>query len=391
MKNRLIFKAVISSLLVGTPVAVFAQDMEANANAYADNESGIDSMNATYQSYFGVTSSTGSDDTVYDMSFNNGGNVYQDKSSISTAINYTDTTAAQKIGYASNLCATQVAYNTLKAKGVALSADQEARYERVRDKFCLLVTRAAKLQQRIEKFNEIKDNGITLFQRYARATPSYDQHDRTIQMGMQLQFYPFIWGVCGSPDGDQTTTITTELDYCKSNMKSVASGLSSKGLDKNKLEERFVYASWLQWSDDDRQPLNVVKRLREMKGSDTGSCGKIIPIKIIYGGHVTATLYLGVDSIDGDTIKLKACAVFHYSGDDKTVGLGTISFTAPFGYLGQLEAMRDKAKDNVSAKVESKIDARVSNLLGDKSKMQSMLYTIDKMKTLMETIKQQAA
>jgi hypothetical protein len=391
MKNRLIFKALISSLLVGTPAAVFAQDMEANASAYADNESGIDSMNASYQSYFGVTSSTGSDDTVYDMSFNNGGNVYQDKSSISTAINYTDTTAAQKIGYASNLCATQVAYNTLKAKGVALSADQEARYERVRDKFCLLVTRAAKLQQRIEKFNDIKTNGITLFQRYARATPSYDGYDRTIQMGMQLQFYPFISNICGSPDGDQTTTITTELDYCKKNMKSVASGLSAKGLDKSKLEERFVYASWLQWSDDDRQPLNVVKRLREMKGSDTGSCGKIIPIKIIYGGHVTATLYLGVDSIDGDTINLKACAVFHYSGDDKTVGLGTVSFTAPFGYLGQLEAMRDKAKDNVSAKVESKIDARVSNLLGDKSKMQSMLYTIDKMKTLMETIKQQAA
>jgi hypothetical protein len=174
-------------------------------------------------------------------------------------------------------------------------------------------------------------------------------------------------------------------------MKSAASGLSSKGLDKSKLEERFVYASWLQWSDDGRQPLNVVKRLREMKGSDTGSCGKTIPIKIIYGGHVTATLYLGVDSIDGDTINLKACAVFHYSGDDKTVGLGTVSFTAPFGYLGQLEAMRDKAKDNVSAKVVSKIDARVSNLLGDKSKVQSMLYTIDKMKTLMETIKQQAA
>jgi hypothetical protein len=391
MKNRRIFKVLISSVLVGAPVNAFAQDMEANASAYADYESDVDNVNASYQSYFAVKDPTGSDDTVYDMSFNNGGNVYQDKSSISTAIKYTDTTAAQKIGYASNLCATQVAYNTLKAKGVALSADQEARYERVRDKFCLLVSRAAKLQQRIEKFNDVKTNGITLFQRYARATPSYDGHDRTIQMGMQLQFYPFISNICGSPDGDQTTTITTELDYCKSNMKSVASGLSAKGLDKSKLEERFVYASWLQWSDDDRQPLNVVKRLREMKGSDTGSCGKIIPIKIIYGGHVTATLYLGVDSIDGDTINLKACAVFHYSGDDKTVGLGTVSFTAPFGYLGQLEAMRDKAKDNVSAKVESKIDARVSNLLGDKSKMQSMLYTIDKMKTLMETIKQQAA
>lgn len=384
-------KLATCALLIGTSGSALAQDIEANASAYADYESSIDTMNTAYQGYFGVTSSSGSDDTVYDMSFNNGGNLYQDNvNSKWTTINYTDTSAAQKIGYASNLCATQVAYSTLKAKGVALSDEQEARYERVRDKFCLLVSRAAKLQQRIEKFNAIKDNGITLFQRYARATPSYDGHDRTIQMGMQLQFYPFISGVCGSPDGDQTTTITTELNYCASNMKSVASGLSSKGLDKNKLEERFVYASWLQWSDDGRQPLNVVKRLREMKGSDTGSCGKIIPIKIIYGGHVTATLYLGVDSIDGDTINLKACAVFHYSGDDKTVGLGTVSFTAPFGYLGQLEAMRDKAKDNVSAKVESKIDARVSNLLGDKTKMQSMLYTIDKMKTLMETIKKQS-
>lgn len=392
MKISNAFKAATCALLIGTSSAAFAQSIEDNASAYADYETSVDTMNSSYQSYFGVTSSKASDDTVYDMSFNNGGNVYQDNvNSKWTSISYSNKTAAQKIGYANDLCATQVVYSTLKAKGVALSDEQEARYERVRDKFCLLVSRAAKLQQRIEKFNEIKDNGITLFQRYARATPSYDGHDRTIQMGMQLQFFPFISNICGSPDGDYATTITTEFNYCKSNMKSVASGLGSKGLDKNKLEERFVYASWLQWSDDGRQPLNVVKRLREMKGTDTGSCGKFIPIRIIYGGHVTATLYLGVDGIDGDTINLKACAVFHYSGDDKTVGLGKISFTAPFGYLGQLEAMRDKAKDNVSAKVESKIDARVSDLLGNKSKVQSMLYTIDKMKTLMETIKQQSA
>lgn len=391
MRMHGLCKVLVGSLLIGTSAAAFAQDITANASAYADYETDIDSAHASYQSYFQVKDTTGADDTVYNMSFSNGGNVYKNADSAANPISYTNATAAQKIGYASDLCTTQVAYNTLKAKGAALSADQEAQYTRVHDKFCLLVSRAAKLQQRIEKFNQIKDNGVTLFQRYAKATPSYDGYDRTIQMGMQLQFFPFISNVCGSPDGDQTTTITMDLEYCKSNMKSVASGLSSKGLDKSKLEERFVYASWLQWSDDDRQPLNVVKRLREMKGSDTGSCGKIIPIKIIYGGRVTATLYLGVDSIDGDTINLKACAVFHYSGDNKTVGLGTVSFTAPFGYLGQLEAMRDKAKDNVSAKVESKIDARVSNLLGDKTKIQSMLYTIDKMKTLMETIKQQAA
>ncbi len=389
MKTYKKFKLASIALLMGTSGAGFAQNIDANANAYAEYESSIDSINTTYQSYFPVKDPKGADDIVYDISFNNNGNLYQDNvNSKSTPINYSDASAAQKIGYASNLCASQIAYNTLKAKGVALTSEQEAKYERVRDKFCLLVSRAAKLQQRIEKFNAIKDNGITLFQRYARNTPKYDGHERTIQMGMQLQFYPFISNVCGSPDGDQTTTI--DLDYCKSNMKSAASGISAKGIDKNKLEERFVYASWLQWSDDGRQPLNVVKSFREMKGADTGSCGKIIPIKIIYGGTVTATLYLGVDSISGDTIKMKACAVFHWSGDDKWVNIGDVSFQAPFGYLGQLEAMRDKAKDNATAKVQSKIDARVSNLLGDKTKMESMLYTIDKMKTLMETIKKQA-
>lgn len=390
MKIFKLTRALSGLTIIATPMSAFAEDIATNASAYADYESSIDSLNSSYQSRFSVSDPNGSDDTVYDLSFDNGGDLYRDNVNLAwPAINYTATSAAKKLGYATNLCASQVAYTTLKSKGVTLSAEQEARYERVRDKFCLLVSRAAKLQQRIEKFNEIKDNGITLFQRYAINKPKYDGHERTIQMGMQLQFYPFIENVCGSPDGDQTTTI--DLDYCKTNMKSVASGITSKGIDVSKLEERFVYASWLQWSDDGRQPLNVIKRLREMEGTDTGSCGKIIPIKIIYGGHVTATLYLGVDSISGNTIKLKACAVFHYSGDDKWVNIGDISFQAPFGYLGQLEAMRDKAQDNVSAKVHNKIDARVSDLLGQKTQAQSMLYTIEQMKTLMETIKQQAA
>lgn len=390
MKIFKLTRALSGLTIMATPMSAFAEDIAANASAYADYESSIDSLNSSYQSRFSVSDPNGSDDTVYDLSFDNGGDLYRDNVNLAwPAINYTATSAAKKLGYATNLCASQVAYTTLKSKGVTLSAEQEARYERVRDKFCLLVSRAAKLQQRIEKFNEIKDNGITLFQRYAINKPKYDGHERTIQMGMQLQFYPFIENVCGSPDGDQTTTI--DLDYCKTNMKSVASGITSKGIDVSKLEERFVYASWLQWSDDGRQPLNVIKRLREMKGTDTGSCGKIIPIKIIYGGHVTATLYLGVDSISGNTIKLKACAVFHYSGDDKWVNIGDVSFQAPFGYLGQLEAMRDKAQDNVSTKVHNKIDARVSDLLGQKTQAQSMLYTIEQMKTLMETIKQQAA
>lgn len=388
--NRNLLNTVISTamILIASGTAS-AQNLADSASAYAGYEDEIDDAHVSYQSYFGVSDPNGADDTVYDISFSNGNDHYKDVDSVHKSITYTNLTAAQKIGYANDLCKNQVVYNSLKAKGVSLPADEAARYERVRDKFCLLVQRAAKLQQRIEKFNNIKDNGITLFQRYAKNKPKYDGHERTIQMGMQLQFFPFISNVCGSPDGNQATTM--DFEYCASHIKSVASGIGTKGIDINKLEERFVYASWLQWSDDSRQPLNVVKRLREMKGTDTGSCGKIIPIKIIYGGHVTATLYLGVDSISGNQIKMKACAVFHYSGDDKWVNIGSVTFDAPFGYLGQLEAMRDKAQDNISSKVHNKIDARVSDLLGNKDKINSMIYTIDKMKGLMETIKQQAS
>ena len=99
MKNGKINKALIASLLIGTPVTAFAQDIEANASAYADYEASVDTMNTSYQSYFGVTSSKASDDIVYDMSFNNGGNVYQDNvNSKWTSISYSNTTAAQKIG-----------------------------------------------------------------------------------------------------------------------------------------------------------------------------------------------------------------------------------------------------------------------------------------------------
>ncbi len=143
MKTYKNFKLASIALLMGTPGAGFAQNIDANANAYAEYESSIDSINTTYQSYFPVKDPKGADDIVYDISFNNNGNLYQDNvNSKSTPINYSDTSAAQKIGYASNLCASQIAYNTLKAKGVALTSEQEAKYERVRAKFCLLISRS---------------------------------------------------------------------------------------------------------------------------------------------------------------------------------------------------------------------------------------------------------
>lgn len=389
MNRNFISTIITLAMIFAASSAANAQNLEDSASAYAGYEDEIDDAHESYQNYFGVSDPNGADDTVYSISFSNGGNHYQDVSSISKRKSYTNLDAAQKIGYANDLCKNQVVYNTLKTKGVSLPADEEKRYERVRDKFCLLVQRAAKLQQRINQFNNIKDNGITLFQRYAKNKPKYNGYERTIQMGLQLQFFPFISNVCGSPDENQTMPM--DFEYCANHMKSVASGFGTKGIDINKLEERFVYASWLQWSDGSRQPLNVVKRLREMKGSDTGSCGKIIPIKIIYGGHVTATLYLGVDSISGNQIKMKACAVFHYDGEDKWVNIGAVTFAAPFDYLGQLEAMRDNAQDKISGKVHNKIDARVLDLLGNKDKINSMIYTIDKMKALMVTIKQQAS
>ena len=88
------FGIVSGSIILISSGAAYAQDIDANASAYADYETSIDSMNASYQSYFAVKDPNGADDTVYNTSFNNSGNVYQNLDSTSSAIKYTDATAA---------------------------------------------------------------------------------------------------------------------------------------------------------------------------------------------------------------------------------------------------------------------------------------------------------
>jgi hypothetical protein len=387
--NRFLLFMFFYSLLLIIPVeSAFGADLKTNALNYGDLEKDLDSANAIYQDVFKVSDPNGNDDVVYNLSFNNGGNIYQDDvRSQWPKVDYSDLSAAQAIGYASDLCNSQVTYAQIQAKGVTLTSQEQTKFNNARTKFCLIVKRAAKLKQRIDKYNSIKDNGIVLWQRYAKAKPSYGGKERTIQMGMSLKFYPFVESTCGSPDGDTQTTINHE--YCQSNQRTGASGIKTSGFDVQNLQEKFRYDSWLKWSDDNPVSLNIIKKLKDLQGSDGGQCKKFIPIKIIYGGSVTGTLYLGVAKVSSSDITLRSCAVFHYSGDDKTVKIGEITFPAPFGYLGQLEAMRDKAQDNVANAVHNKIQTKVTDLLGDKNKVQSMLYTIEKMTSLMTTMREQ--
>lgn len=382
MQNE-VFAATRSTTSSTQTADTQAADLKTNAQKFGNFESQIDSLTSTYNGYFGLTQADGSDDHVYDISFNNGGNIYTDNvQSKWPEVSYSDLTAAQSLSYANDLCNSQVTLAQVLAK-TALTDDEQKRFNNVRSKFCSLVKRAAKLKQRIDKYNAIKDNGIVLWQRYAKAKPSYSGYERTIQMGVSLKFYPFHDQKCASPDGDQTTTITPE--YCNSNKLSRKTGTTTKGLDT--LEEYLEYDSWLKWSDDGVTPLNLIKKFKDMQGG--GSCKKFIPIKIIYGGSVTATLYLGVKSVHNEDITLSACSIFHYKGDDKSVGLGDITFKAPFGYLGQLEAMRDKAQDNVSTAVHNKIQDAVMKLLGNKSELNSMLYLIDQAVNLNNQMKTQ--
>jgi hypothetical protein len=200
------------------------------------------------------------------------------------------------------------------SEGSCLSSSEQSRFNNAISKLCKLVKKAAKLKQRVDKFNEIKTNVIVLVQRYAKAKPSYSGYERIIQMGLSLRFFPFYESTCTSPEGNYTSEINHET--CNSNKTSGKAGTTPSGLDPT--GERFRYDSWLKWSDDSVQSLNILKKLKDMTGSDKGECKKFIPIKIIYGGSVTATINVGVKDATAGKITIAACAVFHYKGDDKS-------------------------------------------------------------------------
>jgi len=249
-----------------------------------------------------------------------------------TKMSYSDLSASQFIGYASDQCVSHTTYDQLVAKGVKLD---KAQFNNTRDKFCKLTKAAAELKHRYDKYQSIKTNGVVLVKRSKSQGHDFKDRHRTFGGGIDLVYKPDIAGTLQSgAHPDQT----------------------------------FVYNSWIKWSDDNPTNLIIIKKIREMKNDSAGKCDGF-SFQIIKGGSVNAYLYLDVVNVSSSKITIKNCMKAVYNGTHKTHGFPEVSMEAPFGYLYELEQMKDDAK----VKLKDKIKDKVASMIGANQEMIDLL------------------
>jgi len=239
-------------------------------------------------------------------------------------MSYTNASASQLLGYASDQCAAHTTYDQLVAKGVKVD---KAKFNGMSDKFCKLVRAGAELHHRYEKYQSIKKNGVVLVKR--SKSQGHDFHDkhRTFAGGMDLVYKPDI------------------------------AGTLQNGIHP---DQTFEYNSWIKWSDSNPTPLNIVKKIREMRNDQAGNCeGFRFPV--VHTGEVDAWLYLDVVNVTSSKLSIRNCIKAKFNGINKGHAFPIVTLEAPFGYLYELEQMKDSAKvrlkDNIKSKVVSMLGA----------------------------------
>lgn len=252
-----------------------------------------------------------------------------------TKMTYSDMSASQMIGYASDLCASHVTYNQLVAKGVKVD---QGKFNDARDKFCKLVKAAAELKHRYDKYQTIKKDGVVLAKRAKSQKHNFHGLERTFGGGMSLVY---------KPDLAQT----------------LSSGIHP--------DQTFEYQSWIKWSDNNPTPLNIIKKIREMRNDQATNC-EGFRFQVIHGKEVDAWLYLDVVIESSSKVKIQNCVKVKYNGINKGHAFPAITMEAPFGYLYELEQMKDSARVQLMNKIKDKVASRI----GANQKMIELLKTL---------------
>lgn len=241
-----------------------------------------------------------------------------------TKMTYSGKNSSQLIGYADDQCASHTTYDSLVAKGITVDKEK---FNDVRNKFCKLVNAAAELKHRYDKYKSIKDTGVVLAKRSRSQKHDFNGYTRTFGVGMDLTYKPDI-------------------------ANTIENGLSP--------DETLTYNSWMKWSDDNPTPLNMVKKIREMRNDSASSCDGF-SFHVINGKEVDGWLYLNVVNVSSSKVTIQNCAKVDFNNTHKTHSFPELTLDAPFGYLYELEQMKDSAKakmkDTVKNKVVSMIDA----------------------------------
>lgn len=252
-------------------------------------------------------------------------------------------TAADVLDFATKRCGGPALGSKLDALNtrfqLGMPTDIAPRFESVRTQVCQIIQVAANFKIRYEKFQSIQENGIQLAQRQMLREFKFDGMTRTVQGGFTLVWFP--------------------------NVANMVLG------EDQQLDVNIQFNNWMKFSDNGKKDLNLLERLSDMK--DRPRCkGLPIPVE-------APTMVLKVSVLEATATKatIDACMDFHFFGTTNTMNLGSVTVPAPFGYLGELESMKDGAKQEMANKIVAQIAGMFSSeQLGKINKLYSLIESL---------------
>lgn len=167
------------------------------------------------------------------------------------------------------------------------------KYYQTRQYVCQLAVYAAKLQQMYQDYQNIKTNGLPLVQKYKKEGHDFPgNHHRTSQSWVDVRYMP----------------------------------------DPKSIQ----YGAWFQFSDNKKMQLIPFPVLNV--NSDDAKRGICLP----FASH--ARFCFKVLDATPENAKIDLWFKLRAYDRDKTISLGTVVIPAPFGYLDQLNQMKEDAK-----------------------------------------------
>lgn len=334
----LVLVALAPSALAAAPAADDKDNVKVWATNLLAQQSAVDSMTAAYDAYkFGAQlynkaqvppAGTGSDwaaitpawpalpavDPVY------AANVL--KGSLSGVSAWPDAaTGAEVLEFATNRCGKPGLGSMLADKNAKLNIgivqqDLAAKFDAMRDKVCKAIQVAAQLKARYDHYQSVKTNGIYLIQRYRKESHSFDGHERTTQSYFFAKWYP-----------DVANTVVNGVN----------------------VDTQLVYEARAKYSDQNWMTLADIKdKFSNLPRKD--AC-KGFPFKLSPDMKVK----FSVQEATSSAATIEACMEFHFIGETYNMGLGSLKIPAPFGYMAELEAMKDNAKQDLMKKMVDQV------------------------------------
>jgi len=248
--------------------------------------------------------------------------------------------------FAVQRCGTQGLGQTLAALNtkleLGLPADVAPRFDAVRDRVCQLIQTAAAFKARYDKYVAITQNGITLLKRERHHKYEFAGHTRHVMGGLNVVWFP---------DFANTLSDTSS----------------------NTADSTFQYTNWMKYSDRDPTNLNLRQRLSDLRANQPPCKG--LPFPLGEG----LTLKLQVADANSSSATIEACLHFHFIGDSEDMGLGSMTIPAPFGYLAELESMKDGAKQNLANQIVGQIAGMFSD--EQKGKINTLYSLIERLQS----------